>query len=120
MTEVFRGDQEFIGWNDASTVIRRAERWLKGGEPFQTTLSGTSQLLAYLKKMRNAIAHESGSAQEKYEKATRSLYGALPKRVSPGAQLMAAPPRAIPYLIGGNLFDAAVQAYCAVAMRIVP
>lgn len=119
MLEVFRGDQEFIGWNEPSVVMRRAERWLRNGEPYQTTLSAASQLLMYLKVMRNAIAHASDNALEKYENATRKLYGALPKRVSPGAQLMQSPPTGIPYLSGTTLFEASVAVYRLVASRIV-
>ena len=118
--EVFRGDQQFVGWNDASVVIRRAERWLRDGEPYRTALSGASQLLSYLKKMRDAIAHESDIAIEKYEDATRGLYGALPKTVSPGAQLLGPPPSGIPYLVGVNLFQAAMAVYRLVAQGIVP
>jgi hypothetical protein len=118
--EIFKGDQEFVGWNDPSIVIRRAERWLRLGEPFQTTLSGASRPLAYLKKMRNAIAHESDTAQATYARATRGLYGALPRRVSPGTQLLAPPPIAIPYLLGANLFEAAVNVYRGVAVQIAP
>jgi hypothetical protein len=117
---MFRGDQRFVGWIDPSDVIRRAERWFRHGDPFQATLSGASQILAYLKKMRNTIAHESETAQDTYVNATRQLYGALPRRVLPGAQLLAPPPRSIPYLVGGTLFEAALNSYRGVAARIVP
>jgi hypothetical protein len=120
MCEIFKGDQNFVGWIDPSTVVRRAERWFRRGDPFQSPLSGASRLLAYLKKMRNAIAHESDTAQDTYIKETRSLFGALPRRVSPGAQLLAAPPTSIAYLVGANLFEASVNSYRTVAARIVP
>lgn len=119
-TEVFRGDQDFVGWNDPSIIIQRAERWLKGGEPYRTTLSAASQLLGYLKQMRNVVAHESDSANEKYRKATRRLYGALPRRLCPGKQLISPPPPAIPYLIGVDLLDAAIASYRVVGRQIVP
>jgi hypothetical protein len=118
--ELFRGDQDFLGWNEPSVIIRRAERWLQNGEPYQTTLASASQLLAYLRIMRNAIAHASDNAAEKYENATRRLYGALPKRTTPGAQLVGPPPAGIPYLAGGNLFSASVSAYRLIATSIVP
>src|SRR5262249_9201005 len=118
--DIFRGDQDFVGWNDPSTLISRAERWLRGGEPYRSVLSSASQVLAYVRKMRNAIAHESESALEKYEKATRRLYGALPRRVFPGAQLAGLAPPGIPYLLGGSLFDATIHVYRAVARGIAP
>ncbi len=120
MLEVFRGDQKFIGWNVPSTVIDRSARWLKGGEPYQTTLSASSQLLSYLRKMRNAIVHESDDAIEKYENATRSLYGAVAVRLSPGVQLAGPLPPAIPLLVGANLFEATTGMYRVIAQGIVP
>lgn len=118
--EIFKGDQAFVGWNDPSDVIRRAERWFRRGEPFQSALSGASQILGYLRKMRNAIAHDSDTSHDTYIRATRGLYGALPSRVLPGAQLLAPPPGAIAYLVGATLFEAAVNSYRSVALRIVP
>jgi len=118
--DVFRGDQEHIGWNSPSVIIDRAKRWVRAGEPFQTTLSSASQLLVYLVKMRNVVAHESESAFDKYERATRSLYGALPNRLCPGAQLIAAPPAAIPFLATGSLLGAAIASYRVIAAGIVP
>ena len=117
--EVFRGDQDFVGWNEPAVIIRRAERWLRQGEPYQTTLGAASQMLTYLRIMRNAIAHESDSALAKYENATRRLYGALPSRLSPGAQLLQPPPGAIPYLVGASLFEASVGVYRLVGQGIV-
>lgn len=120
MLHVFRGDQDFVGWNDPAAVIRRAEAWLRNGEPFQTSLSASSQLLSYLRQMRNVIAHESNSANEKYERATRRLYGALPRRSSPGLRLMDLPPASIPYLTGSSLFQASIGTYRLLAAGIVP
>jgi len=118
--ELFRGDQQYVGWNDTSIVIRRAERFLRGGEPYQSGLAGASQLLSYMKKMRDAMAHESATALLKYERATRVLYGALPRRLLPGTQLREPPPTGITYLRGNTLFDAAMSVYRVVAGTIVP
>lgn len=120
MLGVLRGDQPFVGWNEPSAVIKRAERWLRNGDPYQNTLSAASQLLSYLKKMRDVIAHESDNALEKYEKATRRLYGALPRRVSPGAQLIQPVPAGLANLAGASLFQASADAYRVVAKGIVP
>lgn len=119
MLEVFRGDQPFIGWNDPSAVIDRSAKWLKGGEPYSTTLSSSSQLLSYLRRMRNVIVHESDDAIEKYKNATRLLYGALAGRLSPGAQLVGSPPLGLPWLVGTSLFQAAVGMYRVLAQGIV-
>jgi hypothetical protein len=118
--DIFRGDQNFVGWNDPKTVIDRAERWFRNGDPFQAPLSGASRILGYLKSMRNEIAHKSDTSQESYLKATRNIYGALPRRVQPGVQLLAPPPAAIAYLFGANLFEAALNSYRSIAVLIVP
>jgi hypothetical protein len=120
MCEIFMGDQNFVGWNDPSTIIQRAEGWFKNGEPYQTNLSGTSRLVSYLKKMRNAIAHESATAYETYSRETRNLYGALPRRVQPGAQLLGPPPAAIPYLTATTLFESVLACYRSLAAGIAP
>jgi hypothetical protein len=117
--EVLRGDQEFIGWSDPNIIIGRAQRWLRGGEPFYTPLSAASQLLAFTKKMRNVVAHESESAAGKYARATRGLYGALPARLAPGAQLAGPPPPGIAYLTGPTLFKAAADTYRLLARSVV-
>lgn len=118
--DVFRGDQDFVGWNNPPDVIERAERWLKNGEPYQTVLSAASQTLAYVKKMRNVIAHQSPAALAKYTDATRKLYGALPPHCSPGDQLQQPPPRAIPGLTGATFFEATINIYRRVAAGVAP
>lgn len=118
--DVFTGDQDYLGWNSPTVIIERAERWLKGGGPYQGTLSSASQILVYLKKMRNAIAHDSDNARKEYQQATRRLYGALPRRVCPGAQLIQPPPPGISYLVGASLFESVVGTYRLIAKQIVP
>ena len=117
---IFKGDQDFVGWNDTSAIVKRAERWLKNGEPFAAHLTASSTLLGYVKVMRNVIAHESDEANKKYLNATRRVYGSLPKRVSPGAQLLSPPPGSLAYMTGPTLLDAAVTAYRSIASGIVP
>lgn len=115
----FRGDQAFVGWVDPSAVIGRAERWLRGGEPFRTALSSTSQLLSFVQKMRNVIAHESDSAFEKYDNETRRLYGAKPTEVGPGPQLTSPPPGGLAGVAGASLFEGVTAAYRWIAKTIV-
>jgi hypothetical protein len=118
--DVFRGDQDFVGWNTPEHIIRRAEKWLRNGEPFFTSISAASQTINFLRYIRNVIAHDSDSANEKLEKATRRLYGALPKARSPGALLIAVPPPGLPVAGQPSLFAAAMSTYKALAVSIVP
>ena len=117
---IFRGDKTFVGWNSPTVVIARASRWLRNGEPFQSHLAAASQFLTYMRKMRNAVAHDSDNAQEEYEDATRRLYGALPIVVSPGYQLMNSAPPALPAAGPGSLFTTAMAIYRGIASRIAP
>ena len=116
---LFRGDAAFVGWVDPQAVTRRAEKWLRGGEPFQTALTPLSALLVYVLQMRNVIAHESDSAFDKYEKATRHLYGALPSRLQPGEQLMSPPPGGLAGVTGASLFSGVVTAYRWIGAAVV-
>lgn len=116
---VFRGDQAYVGWVDPGAVIGRAQKWLRHGEPFQTALSSTSQVLSLVQKMRNVIAHESDSAFDKYENETRRLYGARPKVVGPGTQLMAAPPASLTGIAGASLFIGVAGTYRWIAKSVV-
>jgi hypothetical protein len=118
--DVFRGDRPYVGWVDPGAVIGRAENWLRSGEPFRTALSSTSQLLSFVQKMRNVIAHESESAFDKYEQEARRLYGARPKEVSPGCQLAAPPPAGLTGVLGVSLFDGVAGTYRWIASTIVP
>ena len=117
---IFKGDQNYVGWVDTSVVVRRAERWLKQGEPFSSILASSSTLLGYLRTMRNMIAHESDEARDKYIQATRRVYGSLPKRAVPGAQLLEPPPTSFSYLTGRNLLQATVATYRAIGTALIP
>lgn len=116
----FRGDKEFIDWISPSVVIKRAEAWLVDGEPFTTGLAGASQLLGYIKLMRNAIAHESESATEKFRQRSRGIYGSLTGRITPGTQLLSPCPAVFKPATPATLLEHTVATYRALASAIVP
>jgi hypothetical protein len=118
--QIFRGDRKFVGWNAPGLVIQRAEFWLRDGEPFTTALAPVSQVLGYVRLMRNAIAHESESATDEFLIRTRQLYGALPRSVSPGHQLLEPCPAALPGLAGADLFTGIALMYRSLATTVVP
>ena len=84
-----------------------------------TALASTAQLLSFVQMMRNVIAHESDSALDKYIEQTRRLYGAKPKEVRPGYQLMAAPPAGLNGAAGSSLFKAVAISYRWIATTVV-
>lgn len=117
---IFRGDRDFVGWITPGQVIKRAEGWLRNGEPFSSALSPVSQVLGYVRLMRNSIAHESESAQDQFLDRTRALYGALAPNTSPGGQLLQPPPAALGALVGRNLLTGITEVYRAVSSAVVP
>lgn len=116
----FRADRDYGEWSDPQAVIERADCWLVDGRPFRDPVSGTSQLLTYLRHLRNVIAHESGASRQKLRKSTRRLYGAVPRSLCPGQQLASPGPTGISFLAGGTLFDSAVATFRAIAGQLVP
>jgi hypothetical protein len=119
-TRTFRGDKEFIDWISPSVVIKRAEAWLVDGEPFTTGLAGASQLLGYIKLMRNAIAHESEAATKKFKQRSRGIYGSLSGKLAPGIQLLSPCPAAFKPASPTTLLEHTVATYRALASTIVP
>jgi len=118
--QIFRGDLKFVGWISPGKVMERAESWLRDGEPFAGALAPVSQVLGYVRLMRNSIAHESESATEEFLDRTRNLYGALPRPVSPGHQLLQPCPASLPGLVGADLFSAIVATYRSLSTTVVP
>ena len=55
----------FVAWNDYSAVKRRADAFLGAGHRF-VSLGALEADLAYIKRIRNAIAHKSDKAWESF------------------------------------------------------
>lgn len=116
--ETFKGGKAFVKWNNSGEVIKRASEWLKDGEPFTTALSGASTPLGYLRVVRNAIAHESESAADQFSEQTRKLYGAVPRRLTPGSVLLG--PCAAALGPHATLIDGSFVVLRAIAAGVVP
>lgn len=117
--KTFAGDGEFVSWIEFKVVTDRADKWLRGGEPFRTVLGSVGAPLHYVRFLRNAIAHSSASAWELFESKTRTYYGALPRDATPGSQLMAAP--AASFGLGpGTLLEGLIDLFEALTKRITP
>jgi hypothetical protein len=120
MLRVFRGDQRYVGWADPYKVIGRADAWFRSGEPFTTRVGTGAQLLAYLLVLRNAIAHESDTAYDRFLAETRRLYGVVGRSATPGGQLLGPCPPGLPGLAGATFFQASAQTLEAVAITLAP
>jgi hypothetical protein len=77
-------------------VKPRAKRLFRGGRPFDGALTSHHNLLFQLKTVRNAIAHDSASARQKFEDLVRNELGTLPPNTSPGGFLLMVKPRSTP------------------------
>ncbi len=80
--------QQYVRWEQASEVTRRAEWFFRDGRPFASALRARQSTLEEARALRNAVAHRSESAQQKFENLARSkLAGALPHGLTVGAFL---------------------------------
>lgn len=85
----------YAAW-DAVPVGNRAQRFFRGGGPFTNALRGSQAALDEAKTIRNAIAHESTTAQEKFENLVRTKLGTLPPALGVGRFLSTTVPASTP------------------------
>jgi len=81
------GGKEFATWTVPLRVSERAERFFRGGSPFAPVLKSHQNALDDSRFLRNAIAHASASAQEKFDNLVRQKIGVLPPKLTVGAFL---------------------------------
>lgn len=85
----------YAAWN-AGAVGIRAHRFFRGGRPFTDALRGSQAALDEAKTIRNAIAHESTTAQDKFETLVRTKLGTLPAASGVGRFLSTTVPASTP------------------------
>jgi len=109
-------DREYAKW-DAPHVSSRALRFFRRGHPFTNALRSNQNLLEETRKIRNAVAHESTNAYEKFETIVRTKLGLLPPHLTVGAFLIATvPASALPQSFLEFYFDRVES----VAEQIIP
>lgn len=77
---------EYPRW-DAASVGSRAQRFFLGGGAFTNALRSNQALLEEAQTIRNAVAHGSGRARQKFENLVRTKVGTLPPNSSVGSFL---------------------------------
>jgi len=87
--------RSYASWQ-AGHVQRRAQRFFKDGKPFAAALAGSQNALDEARVLRNAVAHKSSSAQEKFEALVRAKLGSLPLSITVGGFLLGAVPGVTP------------------------
>lgn len=87
----------YASWANAAGVSTRAERFFKDGRPFAPVLRANLSLFDEARTIRNAIAHKSADARQKFETLVRNKLGTLPPNLTVGSFLgMTAPGSAPP------------------------
>jgi hypothetical protein len=86
----------FARWNLAADVASRAERHFKSGGPFASVLRSNQNILEDARVIRNAIAHDSASAYDRFERVVRTALTTVPPRLTVGGFLNTVVPRSNP------------------------
>lgn len=108
--------KDYTKWN-VSDVQRRADRWLRGGNPYTPVFQGQQTNMNKLVTIRNAIAHDSSNAKGRFETLVRDELGALPPRTSVGSFLITTVPNSAPPV---SFMEAYLDKLELAAERIVP
>jgi hypothetical protein len=109
--------RQYTSWS-ADAVRARAERFFHGGKPFSPAIQSSINIFNEAKTIRNAIAHESDSARDKFNNLARDLLGGtLPTALTPGGLLIASVPNSTPRQTYLELY---LQKFKTVACAIVP
>ena len=97
--ELIKSSMHFLEWNSPDTVNRRAETYLKNGEPIKTVITANMVILRQIRHIRNHIAHNSKESLKKYKKVIIKHYNVLPMSIPrPGEFLLNFVPNQAPPL----------------------
>jgi len=85
----------YASWASDKVKVR-AKRLFKNGRPFEPAFTSHHNLLNQLTTVRNAIAHNSAHARDRFEALVRNELGTLPPNTTPGSFLLTLKPRSSP------------------------
>lgn len=88
--------RQYAGWTVPHHVSDRAERFFHNGRPFTPVLRSNQNVFEEARTIRNAIAHESLAARQKFETLVRSKLGTLPPHLTVGGFLSIGVPASVP------------------------
>lgn len=89
--DLIKGHRQYAGWAEAEEVKKRAELFLRGGEPYESALGPALVHLRRMRALRNHIAHHSSYAREQFRNMVRELLGSY-AHSTPGRFLLSPPP----------------------------
>jgi len=76
--------RSYAEWDNAEDVRKRAKRFFKKGDPYESVLSDHTHILKDIQTIRNAIVHRSISSREKFDNVVRINLGYLPYKLPVG------------------------------------
>ncbi len=79
--------RDYAEWTVPTQVSERAGRFFQAGHPFALVLRSNQSVLDEVRIIRNAIAHKSVGAREKFERIVRTKVGTLPPNLTVGGFL---------------------------------
>ena len=88
--------RSYEGWTAPTHVSNRAERFFRDGRPFALVLRANQTFLDESRIIRNAIAHKSMTARNKFETFVRMKIGVLHPNVTVGSFLCTSDPGTAP------------------------
>lgn len=109
-------DRSYARW-DAQPVGIRAQRFFQDGLPFSDALRSSQAHLSEAKTIRNAVAHNSAKARERFDGLVRTRLGTLPADVTVGSFLGMVVPASAPPI---SFLEFYLQRIELVAGQIVP
>lgn len=106
----------YVDWTVPEAIRSRARAFFENGEPFETALASSTFFLQNMKKIRNAIAHSSSDAIEKYESFATTALGRPCRDLRPGGFLL----EMVPGATGNTYFSEFWDQFRTLAYALVP
>ena len=78
---IIKSSQPYIDWSDPDQIVKRAELFLKSGEPVKSHVAANLSFLREVKWVRNHVAHGSTESRKKYQKVLQDRLLAVPLRI---------------------------------------
>ena len=89
--------RKYARWAFADDVDEKAQRFFRAGRPFTPVFRSNQNMLDEVRIIRDAIAHKSASARNKFEKVARTGFlGTLPPNLTVGGFLGTTKPGSTP------------------------
>ena len=99
----------YAEWDKPDKVLARANKLLRGGEPFESAISPRRNTLLDMHAIRNALVHRSDTSRLSFEKVARNSLGTLPPNITVGSYLDTLLPHSTPPLTQLEAYLVAIE-----------